>query len=324
MDLRQLECDGLSARGQVRAGNEDQCVITELRKSMVVHRSSGVLGEPAPRFGDSLGHLPLVADTGGETADARVSALAVQAIADYRLNIVPWCYRLGGPPEDDFLQELVSALEHCHERVQAVADARPGAPEVGAVLTMAYVTWPWVYVMHVGNGRCYLQCDTALERITADHTLAQQLVDSGVLPAHEGATSRLSTVLWNAIGGGLDDLRPEVYKARLHAGDTLFLCTDGLPKHVPDAAIGALLQAREPARETCRKLVEAANSAGGTDHTTVIVARLEACGQADGAQRPAHLPPPSASRPNPESSGPRCAWPVRGGPDLRRVHRALY
>jgi hypothetical protein len=79
-------------------------------------------------------------------------------------------------------------------------------------------------------------------------------VDSGVLPAHEGATSRLSTVLWNALGGGLDDLRPEVYKARLHVGDTLLLCTDGLPEHVPDGDIHALLQARE----TCRQLVGAA------------------------------------------------------------------
>jgi transposase-like protein len=37
-------------------------------------------------------------------------------------------------------------------------------------------------------------------------------------------------------------------------GDTLLLCTDGLPKHVPDGDIHALLQAREP----CRQLVEAA------------------------------------------------------------------
>jgi PPM family protein phosphatase len=131
-----------------------------------------------------------------------------------------------------------------------------------------------VYVVHVGNCRCYLQRDTGLEQLTTDHTLAQQLVDSGVLPADEGATSRLSTVLWNALGGGLEDLRPEVYKARLHTGDTLLLCTDGLPRHVSDPEIMGLLQAREPARETCRRLVEAANQAGGTDNITVIVARL--------------------------------------------------
>jgi serine/threonine protein phosphatase PrpC len=69
-------------------------------------------------------------------------------------------------------------------------------------------------------------------------------MDSSVLAAQEGATSRLSTVLWNALGGGLDDLRPEVYRARLHVGDTLFLCTDGLPTHVPDGDIQALPQAQ--------------------------------------------------------------------------------
>jgi serine/threonine protein phosphatase PrpC len=182
-----------------------------------------------------------------------------------------------------------------------VAEARAGSPEVGGVLTMACATWPWAYVIHVGNGHCYLQRDAALEQITTDHTLAQQLVDSGVLPAHEGATSRLSTVLWNAIGWGLDDLRPEVYKARLHVGDTLLLCTDGLPKHVPDAAIGALLEAREPARETCRKLVEAANSAGGTDNITVIVARLRGSAQGTVAAERAAATAEVTSAPRPQT-----------------------
>jgi hypothetical protein len=40
--------------------------------------------------------------------------------------------------------------------------------------------------------------------------VVQQLVDTFVLPAHEGVTSRLSPVLWNALEGGLDDLRAEV------------------------------------------------------------------------------------------------------------------
>ena len=82
MDVGDLECDGLSDRGQVRAVNDNQFVIAELRKSMVVHRSSMALVEQSPLFGDTLGHLLMVADTGGETADPRVSAIAVRTIAD--------------------------------------------------------------------------------------------------------------------------------------------------------------------------------------------------------------------------------------------------
>jgi hypothetical protein len=86
MDVGDLECDGLSDRGQVRAVNDEQFVIAELRKSMVVHRSSMALVEQSPLFGDTLGHLLMVADTGGETADPRVSAIAVRTIADYMLK----------------------------------------------------------------------------------------------------------------------------------------------------------------------------------------------------------------------------------------------
>ncbi len=53
----------------------------------------------------------------------------------------------GEQQENDFLQELVSALEQCHERIQAMADAAPGSTDVGAVLTMAYMTWPRLYVI---------------------------------------------------------------------------------------------------------------------------------------------------------------------------------
>jgi serine/threonine protein phosphatase PrpC len=201
-----------------------------------------------------------------------VSALAVQTIADDRLNIVPRCYRLGAPQDDDFLQELVSAMEPCHTRVPAVAGTRHGSPEVGAILTMANVTWPWVYVMHVGNCRCYLQRNTALEQLTTDHTLAQQLVDTGVLPAHEGATSRLSTVLWNALGGGLDDLRPEVYRARLHVGDTLLLCTDGLPTHVPDGDIQALPQAQSGELRAAMSLSRLRQRLGKRDEAHALLA----------------------------------------------------
>ena len=209
---------------------------------MVVHRISMALGEQSSLFGDTLGHLLLVAANASEIANTQLSTATVKTIADYVLNIIPWFYRLSGRQENDFLQDLISALEQCHERIPAMAKDTPGPTAMGAVLTMAYITWPRLYVIHVGNCRCYLQRGGTLEQITTDHTLAQQLVDSGVLPARDSATSRLSSVLWNAIGGGLEDLPPEVYKANLQVGNTLLLCTDGLHKHVSDGAISALLE----------------------------------------------------------------------------------
>jgi serine/threonine protein phosphatase PrpC len=151
-----------------------------------------------------------------------------------------------------------------------------GAPrELDTTLTIASITWPRLYVVHVGNGRSYLLRRGVLEQITTDHTLAQQLVESGMLGPVEATSSRLSQVLWKAIGGDLEELSPDVDKAERQRGDTLLLCTDGLTAQVPDTVVRRYLQVQESAQDTCRKLINAANEAGGTDNITAIVARFD-------------------------------------------------
>jgi protein phosphatase len=76
------------------------------------------------------------------------------------------------------------------------------------------------------------------------------------------------------LGGGSDDLAPEVYRGDLALGDTLLLCTDGLTKHLDEATVARLLAAGRSAEQTCRDLVEAANAAGGSDNVTVVVAHF--------------------------------------------------
>jgi hypothetical protein len=93
IDGGNIDCDGLSEMGRGRAVNDDQFMIANLHKSMVVYRTSIALGEHSPLFGGTFGHLLLVAANAGETADARVSTMTVKTIADYMLNIIPWFYR---------------------------------------------------------------------------------------------------------------------------------------------------------------------------------------------------------------------------------------
>jgi protein phosphatase len=69
-------------------------------------------------------------------------------------------------------------------------------------------------------------------------------------------------------------LNPDVYKSTLRGGDTLLLCTDGLTKHVPEDAVARELASTRPAEQVCRALVDAANEAGGSDNTSVVVARF--------------------------------------------------
>jgi protein phosphatase len=272
-----IDVSGLTDRGRVREANEDQFLIADLTKSMLVHQTSLSHEDHTRLVSDSQGKLLLVADgMGGHAQGQRASAVAVSGLTHYVLNTMPWFFRLESDQEADLDHELRAALEECQRRIEAVASDDPGSRGMGTTLTLAYVLWPRLYVVHAGDSRCYLLRGGRLEQITKDHTVAQQLVDSGALSPEEAHESRWSHVLWNCVGGTRHELRADVYKATLHAGDTLLLCSDGLTGGLSPEEIRELLGRGAGAAQTCRELVEAANARGGRDNITVVVARFAA------------------------------------------------
>ncbi len=268
-----MDCFGLSDTGQVREMNEDQFLIADLSKSMQVHHTSLGIDDQTRLFGTSQGKLLLVADgMGGHAAGRRASTLAVDSLTTYVLNMMPWFFRLRGDCADYFEGDLRAALGHCQGALRAESDRVPSERGMGTTLTMAYVCWPLLFVVHVGDSRCYLLRGSRLRLITHDHTVARKLVDEGVISEADAETSRWSHVLWNVVGGGSDELKPEVHKAELQIDDQLLLCTDGLTRHVTDKEITKVLQEESAAEAACGRLVAAANAGGGRDNITVVVA----------------------------------------------------
>ena len=270
-----VDCFGLTDQGKVRKNNEDQFLIADLSKSMRVLQSSLPDEDRTRRLGVHHGKLLLVADGMGGVAGGEVAAgVAVSTVTSYVLNTMPWFFRVQDGREAELEGELKTALEACQRSVEAAATSQPGRPSMGTTLTMAYLLWPRLYVVHAGDSRCYLARGTRLHQVTRDHTVAQQMVERGLLTAEEAEESRWSHVLWNCIGGGTHDLSPEVYKATLQPSDTVLLCTDGLSKMVPDARIAEILTRTGTVEEACKQLVSEANAGGGTDNITVVIARL--------------------------------------------------
>jgi protein phosphatase len=217
--------------------------------------------------------LMMVADgVGGHAGGKQASAIAVNTLARFVLNTMPWFFSLDEEHDDDLLEDFKQALAKCDEKVQARARKDADLRRMATTLTMAYVVWPRLYVVHAGDSRCYLLRGSELEQVTTDHTVAQQMVESGILPADRAETSRFSHVLWNAVGGS-SELSPDLYKARLEDSDVVLLCTDGLPKYVGDDTIKQVLARRASAEESCSKLIEAATREGGSDDITVVVTK---------------------------------------------------
>ena len=154
---------------------------------------------------------------------------------------MPWFFRLDEKYVDGLEMELKSAMERCQALIHDDAEESLDRLGMGTTLTLAYVLWPRLYVVHVGDTRCYLLRMGELRRVTRDHTVAQQLAEESSIAAREVESSKWSHVLWNAIGGTSPELSPEVYKVGLEMGDAILLCTDGLTRHLNDADVASIL-----------------------------------------------------------------------------------
>lgn len=272
----QIEFDvsGQTDVGKTREINEDQFLIVELEKRTKVRSSSFEIDESDDVLNGSRGLVMVVADgVGGAAAGERASQLAAEEILRHLRENMPWFMRLHHEHEDELLDALKGAVQKCELAVEMEAQLIPSESGMGTTLTLAYIIWPNLYVVHVGDSRCYIHRNSKMLQITRDHTYAQALLEAGQMETHEANTSKFSNVLLNSIGRGMEDLHPEVYTAELEAGDTVFLCTDGINKMLEDEAISKILDQSNSAELACHELVNRANDAGGLDNLTAIVCR---------------------------------------------------
>lgn len=274
MAVPKIEFDsfGVSDLGIKRSVNQDQFVIADLRRTLQVRQSSFNDKPRKAVRSAARGRLLLVADgMGGMAEGARASRIVVETFMRFAVSALSWITPGDELNRDEVTEELIAATRCCRRRLEREAqDARV----MGTTLTVAYVAWPDLFVLHVGDSRCYLHRAGALQQLTTDHTIAQRLADEGAIDGSTAANSPFAHVLWNSISNApKGELKPQVVARTLQTGDVLVLCTDGLTRHVTDARIGQAAGLKSGAKVKAERLVEQARAGGGADNISVIVSQ---------------------------------------------------
>jgi PPM family protein phosphatase len=269
----ELDLFGLTHPGHVRAENQDHFMLATVHPHVVIHGTSLPHADRLPTHGQRLATLMLVADgVGGSSDGGEASRLAVEAIMRYVSSTMECCHAVASGSEAELFAALRKGAAEAHATVklQAAAERQPAA--MATTLTLAVAVWPSAYVLQVGDSRCYFFSEGELRQVTRDQTVAQDLVDMGVLPADRAARSPYRHVLARAIGA--DEATPEVLRLGIsERGCVLILCSDGLTKHVSDDEIAEHVRTMGSSEQLCRSLVELALARGGTDNVTVIAGR---------------------------------------------------
>lgn len=144
-----------------------------------------------------------------------------------------------------------------------------GTTVTGAALTLKRGK-PYWNIFNVGDSRVYMFEHNELTQVTIDHSVVQELVDSGTISEEDAESHPDSNIITRAVGFNAEPM-PDYWLLPLRAGLRLLLCSDGLTKEVGRERLRLHLAAGLSANETALALVDAALAAGGRDNVTVVI-----------------------------------------------------
>ena len=181
------------------------------------------INEDAAGYAETpLGHLAVVCDgMGGHAGGREASQAAVRTILESARE-----------PSGELAPGLMlkRAVEAAGRAVYAVGGNAPPELRPGSTAVAVMLHAGGAEVAHAGDSRAYLVRGSRIERLTRDHSMVQQLVDSGVLTPEQAVAHPDANKITRASGHRARSRRRGARGAasRCEPADTILLCTDGL------------------------------------------------------------------------------------------------
>jgi serine/threonine protein phosphatase PrpC len=268
----EIDVYGLTHPGRVRPDNQDHFLICALRKQMVVHGTSLPETEHLMAGPERLAFLAMVADgVGGGVRGEEASRITLEAVTQYVSGTMRSYYAAGSADDAEFHDALQEGALQCHAELLRRGEEDPDYQGMATTLTLYLGVWPRAFLLQVGDSRCYIYRKGELNQITRDQTMAQELIDLGVLTRADAAATRYARTLSSSLGGRQTD--PVVTRFDMDWGTVVLLCSDGLTAHISDDRIREHLRSMTSAQQVCEDLLREALEDGGSDNITIIVGR---------------------------------------------------
>lgn len=262
--------------GLVRDNNED---------NFVVCSDLGTTEWLIPQVGDfadlgELGALLVVADgMGGANAGEVASAIAIETIQkEFITENIKNALADNQEDIDEVVQEFMkSAVKQADLNILNHSKEDVSTTGMGTTIVMAWLLGNKAYICWCGDSRCYvLNKKKGLIQLSKDHSLVQELVDRGELAPELMHEHPMSNVITRCLGETDRRAEPESRVYRLHNGDCIMLCSDGLCGLVSDDVINETMsESLEDLMECKNQLISVALGNGGYDNVTIALACIE-------------------------------------------------
>ena len=229
----------LSDIGNVRSKNEDSVEFYE----------NGEMG------------IYIIADgMGGYNSGEIASNMAVKEVLSYLKSNIN-----SGKPEVIIKEAIVNSNLNIYKA--SLANIEQSG--MGTTITACIKINGELVVGHVGDSSCLVLNSLGVSKLTKDHSLVQQLVDSGSITEDEALTHPKKNIITRALGTS-DFVEIDLYKQSIVGIKKIILCTDGLSNFVSNDEIYDIIICNNN-EETSKKLIQLGKEKGSRDNLSVIV-----------------------------------------------------
>lgn len=168
-----------------------------------------------------------------------------------------------------FLDEVREAVMQVNRTLVARAAQLPPGSLIGSTVVILLAYGGHFACLWAGDSRAYLLRAGEFRRLSRDHSVVQELVDTGDLTPEEARSHRRSNVITRAVGVR-PDLSIDMCEGVIEPEDTFLLCSDGLTAMLDDAEIAATLSPPTPDHAADSLIVQCLDR-GARDNVTVVV-----------------------------------------------------
>ncbi|MGH1373536.1 MAG: Stp1/IreP family PP2C-type Ser/Thr phosphatase [Cellvibrionaceae bacterium] len=217
-----------------------------------------------------FGYVVVADGMGGYSGGAAASSIAVNTIGEHLEKILSPTFQSCTPKQQELMiqSSLIEAINNANQAILQTKEQNPQFSQMGTTVAIAVIWQDQMTIAHLGDSRAYLWDKQGFVQLTKDHSLVQEMIDSGNLSEDQARHSQIRNQITRALGVSTQ-VEPSINNYPLTQNCLLMLCSDGLTEYLDNGQLDYVLSTHRPALECCYRLIDDANLLGGKDNISV-------------------------------------------------------
>ena len=209
------------------------------------------------------GILCVVCDgVGGSFAAEQASKLCVESILDY----------FSDPNEKNYLKKIRESIKLANAVLYELSTSKKELNGMATTSDVFFLNNHTLFWGHIGDSRIYHLINGKLHQLTKDHSLIQQMVDSGYMSMKVASKHPNKNIIMNALGKYLN-VEIDLSKVMIRPEDKhrFMICSDGVNAIIDNSEIEEILNIED--LNDCLNVVDEKVQSGGypDDYSVILI-----------------------------------------------------